>query len=44
MGSPSEGSPMAEDHVPLLASEELVDQRTSFAQHPATTADLFDAM
>ena len=25
-------------------SEELTDQRTSFAQHPATTADILDAM
>jgi hypothetical protein len=35
---------MAEDHAPLWTSEELTDRRTSFAQHPATTADLLDAM
>ena len=35
---------MAEDHAPLWTSEELADQRTSFAQNPAMSADLLDAM
>lgn len=35
---------MAEDHAPLWAGEELTDRRTSFAQHPAMTADILDAM
>ena len=44
MGFRSEGSPMAEVPAPLWTSEELTDRRTSFAQHPATTADLLNAM
>jgi hypothetical protein len=44
IGSRSEGWPTADDHAPLRASEELADRRTSFAQHPVTTADLLDAM
>ena len=35
---------MAEDPAPLWTSEELSDRRMFFAQHPATTADLLDAM
>ena len=41
---PAEGSLIAEDHTPFWTSEELIDRRTSFAQHLATTADLIDAM
>ena len=40
IGSRSEGPPMAEDHAPLWASEELTDRRTSFAQYLTTTAGL----
>ena len=47
-GSPisfrSEGSLVAEDPAPLWTGEKLTERRTSFAQHPATTADLLDAM
>ena len=35
---------MTEGHAPLRTNEELAGQRTSFVQHPATTADLLDAM
>jgi hypothetical protein len=35
---------MAEDHAFLWTGEELTDRRMFFAQHPATTADLPDAM
>jgi hypothetical protein len=35
---------MAEDPAPLWTGKELTDRRTSFAQHPATTTDLLDAM
>ena len=44
MGSRLEGLPTAGGHAPLWTSEELTDRCTSFAQHPATTADLLDAM
>jgi hypothetical protein len=44
IGFRSEGSPMAEDPAPLWTSEELTDRRTSFAQRPAMTTDLLDAM
>ena len=44
IGSSSERSPTEEGHAPLWTSEELTDRRTSFAQHPATTADLLDAI
>jgi hypothetical protein len=43
IGSRSGGSPTAED-APLWTGEELIDRRTSFAQHLASTADLADAM
>src|ERR1700679_595454 len=43
IGSCSEGPLTEEDHAPLCG-EELTERRTSFAQHPATTADLLDAM
>ena len=36
-----EGSPTAEDHA---TREELIERRTYFAQHLASTADLADAM
>ena len=35
---------MAEDHAPLWTSKELIHRRMSFAQHPATIANWFDAM
>jgi hypothetical protein len=35
---------MEEDYAPSCTGEELIERRTSFAQHPATTADLLDAM
>ena len=38
-GPRSEGSLTAENRASLWIGEELTDQRTPFAQHPATTAD-----
>jgi hypothetical protein len=35
---------MTEDPAPFWTGKELTDRRTSFAQHPAMTADLLDAM
>jgi hypothetical protein len=34
---------MAENLAALWTGEELTNRRTSFAQHPATTADGLDA-
>ena len=39
IGSRSEGSLTAENHAPICFGEELTEQRTSFAQNMATTAD-----
>ena len=39
IGSRSEGLPTAENNAPLWTGEELTNQRMSFVQHPATTAD-----
>ena len=43
IGSLLEVSPMAENLAALWTGEELTNRRTSFAQHPATTADGLDA-
>ena len=39
IGSHSEESPMAENGVPLWTGEKLTNQRTSFAEHLARTAN-----